>query len=105
MPDRCNAQIVDESGTDYGQQWTAAVHRPGGRPPGDKIVIGSQELILLQGHQQSLRETVNFPGRGTLPRIAALPANAIQPFSRSSGSRGKSCSDHSHAACLLKVTW
>src|SRR6185312_9855408 len=45
--------------------------------PGDKILIGSQELILLQGKEQSLRETVNFPGRGTLPKIAAVPDSAI----------------------------
>jgi predicted component of type VI protein secretion system len=41
--------------------------------PGDKIVIGSQELTLLVGREGSLRETVNFPGRGTLPKIAAVP--------------------------------
>jgi predicted component of type VI protein secretion system len=45
--------------------------------PGDKILIGSQELILLQGREQSLRETVNLPGRGTLPKIAAVPDSAI----------------------------
>ena len=40
--------------------------------PGDKILIGSQELTLLVGREGSLRETVNFPGRGTLPKIAAV---------------------------------
>src|SRR6185437_15944400 len=45
--------------------------------PGDKILIGSQELVLLLGKEQSLRETVNFPGRGTLPKIPAVPDSAI----------------------------
>ena len=45
--------------------------------PGDKILIGSQELTLLVGREGSLRETVNFPGRGTLPKIAAVPEAAV----------------------------
>jgi hypothetical protein len=41
--------------------------------PGDKIVIGSQELTLLRARDVSLNETVNFaPPRGTLPRIPAV---------------------------------
>jgi predicted component of type VI protein secretion system len=38
---------------------------------GDKILIGSQELVLLRGRENALRETVNHPGRGTLTRIPA----------------------------------
>ncbi len=41
--------------------------------PGDKILIGSQELILLKGQENSLRETVNLPGRNTMPKMAAVP--------------------------------
>jgi hypothetical protein len=39
---------------------------------GDKILIGSQELTLLRGRENPLRETVNQPGRGTLTRIPAV---------------------------------
>jgi predicted component of type VI protein secretion system len=43
---------------------------------GDKILIGSQELVLLQGRENALRETVNHPGRGTLTRIPVAAADA-----------------------------
>jgi predicted component of type VI protein secretion system len=53
---------------------------------GDKILIGSQELVLLRGRENALRETVNHPGRGTLTRIpaatdvvAGAPAAAAAP--------------------------
>jgi predicted component of type VI protein secretion system len=38
--------------------------------PGDKILIGSQELVLLRGRENSMRETASLPGRGTLPKLA-----------------------------------
>jgi pSer/pThr/pTyr-binding forkhead associated (FHA) protein len=38
--------------------------------PGDKILIGSQELVLLRGRENPMRETANLPGRGTLPKMA-----------------------------------
>jgi pSer/pThr/pTyr-binding forkhead associated (FHA) protein len=41
--------------------------------PGDKILIGSQELILLRGRENAMRETASLPGRGTLPKMAAVP--------------------------------
>jgi hypothetical protein len=49
--------------------------------PGDKIVIGSQELTLLRARDVSLNETVNFaPPRGTLPRMpAALDLDMDRP--------------------------
>jgi hypothetical protein len=49
--------------------------------PGDKIVIGSQELTLLRARDVSLNETVNFaPPRGTLPRMpAAMDLDTDRP--------------------------
>jgi hypothetical protein len=41
--------------------------------PGDKILIGSQELVLLRGRENPLRETASLPGRGTLPKMMAVP--------------------------------
>jgi hypothetical protein len=41
--------------------------------PGDKILIGSQELILLRGRENAMRETASLPSRGTMPKIAAVP--------------------------------
>lgn len=43
--------------------------------PGDKIVIGSQELTLLEGHEGTARETSNFPvGKRTLPKVPVAEA-------------------------------
>jgi predicted component of type VI protein secretion system len=39
--------------------------------PGDKIVIGSQELVLLRGRENAMRETASLPSRGTMPKIVA----------------------------------
>jgi predicted component of type VI protein secretion system len=39
--------------------------------PGDKILIGSQELVLLRGRENAMRETASLPSRGTMPKIAA----------------------------------
>jgi predicted component of type VI protein secretion system len=41
--------------------------------PGDKILIGSQELVLLRGRENAMRETASLPSRGTMPKIAAVP--------------------------------
>jgi pSer/pThr/pTyr-binding forkhead associated (FHA) protein len=41
--------------------------------PGDKILIGSQELLLLIGRENSMRETASFTGRGTLPKMNVAP--------------------------------
>jgi predicted component of type VI protein secretion system len=41
--------------------------------PGDKIVIGSQELVLLRGRENAMRETASVPSRGTMPKIMAAP--------------------------------
>lgn len=41
--------------------------------PGDKILIGSQELVLLRGRENSMRETASLPGRGTLPKLSVVP--------------------------------
>jgi hypothetical protein len=41
--------------------------------PGDKILIGAQELVLLRGRENSMRETASLPGRGTLPKLSAVP--------------------------------
>lgn len=46
--------------------------------PGDKILIGSQELLLLRSRDNALRETVNLPGKLTMPKLAAV-ADAGQP--------------------------
>jgi hypothetical protein len=52
---------------------------------GDKILIGAQELTLLRGRENPLRETVNQPGRGTLTRMPAVPeAPVVLPASASS---------------------
>jgi predicted component of type VI protein secretion system len=49
--------------------------------PGDKILIGSQEIVLLRARENSLRETASMPGRGTLPKIMAAPefVGAVEP--------------------------
>jgi predicted component of type VI protein secretion system len=39
--------------------------------PGDTILIGSQELVLLRGRENAMRETASLPSRGTMPKIAA----------------------------------
>jgi predicted component of type VI protein secretion system len=39
--------------------------------PGDKILIGSQELVLLRGRENAMRETASLPSRGTMPKLAA----------------------------------
>jgi len=41
--------------------------------PGDKILIGSQELLLLIGRENSMRETASFTARGTLPKLNVAP--------------------------------
>jgi pSer/pThr/pTyr-binding forkhead associated (FHA) protein len=48
---------------------------PGKTPvqPGDKILIGSQEIVLLRGRENSMRETASLPGRGTLPKLNIVP--------------------------------
>jgi predicted component of type VI protein secretion system len=43
--------------------------------PGDKLVIGSQELVLLRGRENAMRETASLPSRGTMPKIAAAEAS------------------------------
>ncbi len=41
--------------------------------PGDRILIGSQELMLLRARDTNMYETVNVvPPRGTLPKILAV---------------------------------
>jgi predicted component of type VI protein secretion system len=51
--------------------------RIGGRTPvkaGDKIVIGSQELTLLEGRESAGRETASHQmGKRTLPKMPAAP--------------------------------
>jgi predicted component of type VI protein secretion system len=49
--------------------------------PGDKVLIGSQEIVLLRARENSLRETASLPGRGTLPKIMAVPdlIGAVEP--------------------------
>src|SRR3984957_20185701 len=42
--------------------------------PGDKILIGSQELTLLEGRDSAGRETASVQmGKGTLPKFPAAP--------------------------------
>jgi hypothetical protein len=41
--------------------------------PGDKVLIGSQEITLLRARENAMRETASLPGRGTLPKIAVVP--------------------------------
>ncbi len=41
--------------------------------PGDKILIGAQEIVLLRGRENSMRETASLPGRGTLPKMNIVP--------------------------------
>ncbi len=52
-----------------GQRITATVQLE----PGDKILIGSQELLLLIGRENSMRETASFAARGTLPKMTVPP--------------------------------
>ncbi len=51
--------------------------------PGDKILIGSQELLLLRGRDNAMRETASLPSRLTLPKLSAVAdvasANAPAP--------------------------
>ena len=48
-----------------------------GRTPlkaGDKIVIGSQEIVLLEGRESAGRETLSHQmGKRTLPKMLAVP--------------------------------
>jgi hypothetical protein len=55
--------------------------RIAGKVPGDKILIGSQEIVLLRGREASLRETASLPSRGTLPKIMTVPepVPALEP--------------------------
>jgi pSer/pThr/pTyr-binding forkhead associated (FHA) protein len=46
--------------------------------PGDKILIGSQELVLLRGRENAMRETASLP-RGTIPKMAAATEAAPTP--------------------------
>ncbi len=51
--------------------------------PGDKILIGSQELLLLRGRDNAMRETASLPAKLTMPKLAAvvdvLPPNPTVP--------------------------
>jgi hypothetical protein len=51
--------------------------------PGDKILIGSQELLLLRGRDNAMRETASLPSRLTMPKLAAVadsgPPNPTVP--------------------------
>jgi hypothetical protein len=51
--------------------------------PGDKILIGSQELLLLRGRDNPMRETASLPTRLTLTKqemgIEGAPAISIAP--------------------------
>jgi hypothetical protein len=51
--------------------------------PGDKILIGSQELLLLRGRDNAMRETASLPSRMTMPKMAAVvdssPPNVTVP--------------------------
>jgi hypothetical protein len=40
--------------------------------PGDKILIGSQELLLLRGRDNAMRETASLPSKLTLPKLAPV---------------------------------
>jgi hypothetical protein len=40
--------------------------------PGDKILIGSQELLLLRGRDNAMRETASLPLRMTMPKMPAV---------------------------------
>jgi predicted component of type VI protein secretion system len=40
--------------------------------PGDKILIGSQELLLLRGRDNAMRETASLPAKLTMPKLAAV---------------------------------
>jgi len=46
--------------------------------PGDKIIIGSQELVLLRGRENAMRETASLASRGTMPKIAAVPETSVR---------------------------
>jgi hypothetical protein len=45
--------------------------------PGDKILIGSQELLLLRGRDNAMRETASLPSRLTMPKLAAVDAQSL----------------------------
>jgi hypothetical protein len=52
--------------------------------PGDTIVIGSQELTLLEGHEATAQETSDFPvGKRTLPKMRVTEIADRQASSRS----------------------
>jgi FHA domain len=40
--------------------------------PGDKILIGSQELLLLRGRDNAMRETASLPSKLTMPKLAKV---------------------------------
>jgi len=40
--------------------------------PGDKILIGSQELLLLRGRDNAMRETASLPSKLTMPKLSAV---------------------------------
>ena len=47
--------------------------------PGDKILIGSQELVLLGGRDNAMRETASLPAKLTMPKLAAI-ADIMPPI-------------------------
>jgi hypothetical protein len=48
--------------------------------PGDKILIGSQELVLLRGRDNAMRETASLPAaKLTMPKLAVI-ADIMPPI-------------------------
>jgi predicted component of type VI protein secretion system len=47
--------------------------------PGDKIHIGSQELVLQRGRDNAMRETASLPAKLTMPKLAAI-ADIMPPI-------------------------
>jgi hypothetical protein len=81
--------------------------RIGGRvslQPGDKIVIGSQELTLLLGRESAGRETANISvGKRTLPKVPVAPETGdsrtgVSGISGISGISGSSSSISEHGS-------
>ncbi len=82
--------------------------RIGGRvslQPGDKIVIGSQELTLLLGRESAGRETANISiGKRTLPKMPVAPEapgesrTGVSGISGISGISGSSSSISEHGS-------
>jgi hypothetical protein len=78
--------------------------RIGGRvalQPGDKIVIGSQELTLLLGRESAGRETANIQvGKRTLPKMPVAPelSESRSGVSGISGISGSSSSVSEHGS-------